>query len=242
MALRTTADPPDPAPMQTRTAIAHALLALLLSAADPAAGQLTDLRLPISLDADATDYDGKSSMLMFRGLRLTQGNMGVEADFGRASQLDFEDSVWQFTGNVRIDTGDGLISCESADLRFAGHQLRHATITGSPATFELRRPGNEDMTYAEAGRLEYDFTAGIVEFEGNATITEGGNRISGNYLVYNIEEQRINAESGDGEKVKIIYTPGTNSTDPGAEPDDGETADEGSEDPETGPDNGAGAT
>jgi lipopolysaccharide transport protein LptA len=65
------------------------------------------------------------------------------------------------------------------------------------------------VTYAEAGRLEYDFGAGIIEFSGDATITEGGNQISSNYLVYNIEEQRINARSaGNGEpRVKIIYTP-----------------------------------
>ena len=68
-----------------------------------AGAQLTDLRLPISLDADSTDYDGKNSMLMFRGLRLTQGNIGIEADEGRASNLDFENSVWQFIGNVVID-------------------------------------------------------------------------------------------------------------------------------------------
>ena len=77
--------------------------ALCVSAASTHA-QLGDLRLPISLDADSTDYDGKSSMLMFQGLRLTQGSIGVEADEGRASKLDFEDSVWHFAGNVIIDT------------------------------------------------------------------------------------------------------------------------------------------
>ncbi|MDZ7645119.1 MAG: LptA/OstA family protein [Woeseiaceae bacterium] len=174
-----------------------------------------ELRLPISLDADATDYDGKNSMLMFRGLRLTQGNIGIEADFGRASKLDFEDSVWQFSGDVTIDTGSGHIECATADLRFAGHQLQVATITGSPATFELRRPGSDEVTYAEAGRLEYDFPAGIIEFSEDATITEGGNRISSNYLVYNIRERRINAQSdgNEGDKVKVIYTPGATDDD-----------------------------
>ena len=74
-----------------------------------AAAQITDLRLPISLDADSTAYDGKNSMLMFRGLRLTQGTIGIEADEGRASNLDFEDSVWQFSGSVVIDVEDGQV-------------------------------------------------------------------------------------------------------------------------------------
>ncbi len=171
--------------------------------------QEADLQLPISLDADSTDYDGKSSMMMFRGLRLSQGNIGVIADEGRASKLDFQDSVWKFEGNVIIDVENGHIECDSADLQFIGHTLRIATIQGSPATFELQRPESDEITYAEAGRLEYDLGTGVVKFSENAVITEGGNQISSSYLVYNIPEQRINAQSsGSGdEKVKITYTP-----------------------------------
>ena len=184
-------------------------LALLLLLPSLALAQTGDLRLPISLDADSTDYDGKSSMLMFRGLKLSQGNIGIEADEGRASKLDFQDSIWRFEGNVIIDVEDGHIECNSADIQFSNHQLRLATIHGTPATFELRRPGSDEVTYAQAGRLEYDLNAGVVEFADDATITEGGNQISSNFLVYNIREQRINAQSsGNGdEKVKITYTP-----------------------------------
>ncbi len=186
-----------------------ALAVLLLCTSSYA--QIDELRLPISLDADSTDYDGKSSMLMFRGLRLTQGSIGIEADEGRASKLDFEDSVWHFSGNVVIDTEYGHIESDAADLTFVDHQLRTATITGSPASFEMRRPNSDKVTYAEAGRLEYDFAAGVVEFSEQATISEGGNLISSNYLVYNIKEQRINAQSGgEGDpRVRITYTPGT---------------------------------
>ena len=191
-----------------REMIIRTILSLLLLPVC-AAAQLTDLRLPISLDADSTDYDGKNSMLMFRGLRLSQGNIGIEADEGRASNLDFEDSVWQFSGNVIIDVENGHIECDTADLQFANHQLTVATIGGAPATFELKRVGSEETTYAEAGKLRYDLTSGVIEFSEDATITEGGNQISSNYLIYNIVEQRINAQGspdGDG-KVRITYTP-----------------------------------
>lgn len=185
------------------------LLLLLLLLPGVAAAQLTNLHLPISLDADSTDYDGKNSMLMFRGLRLTQGNIGIEADEGRASKLDFQDSVWHFSGNVIIDVENGHIECASADLQFKNNQLKFATIKGAPATFEMKRPGSDEVTYAEAGTLRYDLEAGVIEFSGDATITEGGNQISSSFLVYNIKEQRISARStGDGDgRVKITYTP-----------------------------------
>ena len=189
-------------------------LTLLLLIPGALLAQEANLQLPISLDADSTDYDGKNSMMMFSGLRLSQGQIGVQADSGRASKLDFQDSVWHFEGNVIIDVENGHIECDSADLQFVGHTLRIASIEGSPATFELKRVGSDEITYAEAGKLEYDLQAGIVEFSGNAVITEGGNQISSSFLVYNISEQRINAQSSaDGdEKVKIRYTPVEEST------------------------------
>lgn len=174
-----------------------------------AAAQTSDLRLPITLAADSTDYDGKSSMMMFRGLRLSQGTTNIEADEGRATKIDFEDSVWHFDGNVVIDVEAGHIESDSAELHFKDTQLKLAIIVGTPATFALQRPESDEITHAEAGRLKYDLDAGTVEFSEDAVIAEGGNRISSSYLLYNIIEQRINAQSsGEGdEKVKITVIP-----------------------------------
>lgn len=195
----------------TRLALAASLAAALatglaISAGDSLA-QEPDLRLPITLDADSTDYDRKNSMAIFTGLRLTQGSIGIQADEGRAAQPDFEDSIWQFSGNVVIDVENGHMESDTADLKFSGHQLQLATVTGAPATFEMRRPGSDVVTYAEAGHVRYDFEAGAVEFSGNAVIIEGCNQISSNHLVYNIREQRIKSGGDGDEKVKITYTP-----------------------------------
>ena len=69
-----------------------------------------------------------------------------------------------------------------------------------------------------------------MEFSENAVISEGGNQISSNYLVYNITEQRIKAQSaGEGDpRVKITYTP--RQDDAPAEPPDTELPAAGEED------------
>jgi len=176
-----------------------------------AAAQINDLdmRLPMDIDADNTTFDGKNSMIIFNGLRLTQGTVSIQADEGRAARMELEDSTWQFSGNVVIDIGAGRIVCDNADLFFDEFQLHRAVVTGSPAIYDLKRPGSEDITHGEAGRLQYDVRAGVIEFSGQATITEGGNQISSNMLVYNIAEQRIKADSTGAEdgRVRITYTP-----------------------------------
>jgi len=176
-----------------------------------AAAQINDLdmRLPMDIDADNTTFDGKNSMIIFNGLRLTQGTVSIQADEGRAARMELEDSTWQFSGNVVIDIGAGRIVCDNADLYFDEFRLQRAVVTGSPAIYDLKRPGSEDITHGEAGRLQYDVRAGVIEFSGQATITEGGNQISSNMLVYNIAEQRIKADSTGAEdgRVRITYTP-----------------------------------
>ena len=176
-----------------------------------AAAQINDLdmRLPMDIDADNTTFDGKNSMIIFNGLRLTQGTVSIQADEGRAARMELEDSTWQFSGNVVIEIGAGRIVCDNADLFFDEFQLQRAVVTGSPAIYDLKRPGSEGITHGEAGRLQYDVRAGVIEFSGQATITEGGNQISSNMLVYNIAEQRIKADSTGAEdgRVRITYTP-----------------------------------
>ena len=189
----------------TRRSSTLVVLALLWSPL--VAAQMPDLRQPVIVDAERTDYDGRTSMTVFTGLRLTQGNIGIVADLAQTSRMDFDDSVWRFSGNVVFDVDDGQVTCDSADLRFSEFQLMVATITGTPATFEFRRADSEQTTYAEANRLYYDLVAGTIEFTGDATITEGGNVITSETLIYNIRDQRINASGNGDERVTVTYTP-----------------------------------
>ena len=192
-----------------------------------AAAQVSDLdmRLPMDIISENTTYDGKNSMIIFSGLRLTQGGVRIEADEGRATRMELEDATWRFSGNVAIDIGNGRIECDSAELFFDEFRLKVAVVTGSPATYELQRPGSHETTEAQAGRLKYDVDAGVIEFSEEATITEGGNQISSHMLVYNIAEQRINADASGEEdgRVRITYTPANGVELPGedgAQPDD----------------------
>jgi lipopolysaccharide transport protein LptA len=210
--------------MMTRTSKLRLLLPVLALWPLTAISQVDDLdlRLPWDIDAESTSFDGRTSMIVFRGLRLSQGGISIEADEGRANNTEGEDGFWKFSGNVIINVDNGYIECDSADLRFVDYQLKNATVTGSPATFELKRAGSDAVTSAEAGRFSYDVPAGIIEFSDNATINESGNQISSNFLVYNIREQRIDADSSGDEdgRVRITYTPtnGTTAESDGSEP------------------------
>ena len=110
--------------------------------------------LTVELDADSTRVDGPNGVMEFTGVTITQGDLRVRADSARASGLDFQDSAWTFSGNVRFsDTGTDL-TAQTAVLRFASQRLRDATLSGSPLRF--KRTGEEDTRLtAGDGRLEF---------------------------------------------------------------------------------------
>jgi lipopolysaccharide export system protein LptA len=174
--------------------------------------------LPISLDADTTEFDRRADEIVFRGLRISQGALGIEADLGRASRLDFEDSRWEFSGSVRITDGDARLASDRASLRFDGHELINAVVTGDPATFVDTRLRAGEPVRGRAGQLEYDLAEGVLRLSGGAWLSEGANEISGASLTYDIEGQRVLAESDEsGERVRITITPPPEEADEAAE-------------------------
>jgi lipopolysaccharide export system protein LptA len=200
--------------MMTLRTLYFALLLSFLPTASSAQAPDLDLRLPWNINSETMAFDGKTSTVIYTGLRFSQGNIFIEADEGRSTVNEKHDGSWSFSGNVIIDVNNGRIECKSAELAFAGNVLKTATVFGSPATFAMQRANSDDTTHAQAGKLFYDVQNGVIEFSEQATITESGNEISSNYLVYNINERRINADSSgeDNDRVRITYTPSDTDT------------------------------
>ena len=174
--------------------------------------QINSAELPINIDAESTGYLADESVLTFTKLNLSQGGISISADRGEASRLDFENSTWRFEGNIIIELENGRIESDFAHLEFEGHQIKIARIQGSPAMLLIDREAEVERTSAIANRIDYDFQRSLIDFTGNVSIQEGGNQISSEYLIYNIKDQSIQAQSNsnDNSKVKITYTPNIN--------------------------------
>ena len=174
--------------------------------------QINSAELPINIDAESTGYLADESVLTFTKLNLSQGEISISADHGEASKLDFENSTWRFEGNIRITLENGRIESDFAHLEFEGHQIKIARIQGSPAKLLIDGKDEVTRTSAIANRIDYDFQKLLIDFSGNVSIQESGNQISSEYLVYNIKDQSIQAQSDitDSSKVKITYTPNIN--------------------------------
>lgn len=175
-------------------------------AAEPAPPTAEMRDLPIQVDAASSDVDYRSNTVVFRDVVITQGTARVAADSARATGLDFKDSTWVFTGNVRIDRDGGTLESDEARVQFRDNLLRVATINGKPARFEQQLARTPDKAHGRATTIVYDLATDRVTFTGDAWLTDGRNEISGEELVYNVRDQRVLAEQQPGSSGRVRIT------------------------------------
>ncbi len=166
--------------------------------------------LRISLDADSASFDRKIGRVTFSGLRITQGDLAIEADEVLASGLDFEKSEWRFSGNVRISIDSATIEASTAEIRFEAHELLTVELRGNPAVFEDFSVTRDEPLRGGANRLYYDNTDRTMHMSDGTWFNEGPNEIIGCDLLYDFEQQRVAFGSSDcGEPVQITIVPPT---------------------------------
>lgn len=193
--------------------VATAFLAAMLGAGGiPAATEVprpsldAQKRLPINLEAASSQFDGQADRLTFQNVRITQGPMSVQAERGQAARLDFENSRWQFDGDVVLDNAGAHIECDSAELLFEGHALRSAIFRGNPVRLRQERL-DAPPTEARAGVMEYDVNAALVRLSGAAWISDGANEVSGERIAYDLARRYVTADSGADGAVRMKIKP-----------------------------------
>ena len=157
------------------------------------------------------DYRNNNAVL--RDVVITQCDVRIQAaEADVKGGLDFENSHWTISGDVRITAEGGSLSSDKAVVSFRNNLISRATITGTPAEFEqLREDGTTSR--GRANTIDYETASGTVSFRDDAWLSDGCNEITGQQLVYNIRTQSVEparrsrgASSGDG-RVRIVIQP-----------------------------------
>lgn len=192
-------------------AAALAAVVTTVAAAPPAGLELPDLSLsrslPITLDADASEFDRLNNRLLFRGLRISQGVLGITAETAEASRLDFENNLWIFRGNVVIESGATRAWCDQAKVQFRDHQMQSAELTGTPARFEQRRSQDAGLAEGHAQVIEYDLAGGTIRMLGEAWLSDGANEVSGSRIAYDLGREYIIADGDESGQVRMKIIP-----------------------------------
>jgi lipopolysaccharide transport protein LptA len=192
-------------------------LALMLGAslcwAGPAAAAQPSCTGPIEIEAKPFEVDYRNNNAVLREVVITQCEMRIEAAEARVTGgLNFENSRWTISGNVRITAEGGRLSSDKAVVSFRDNVISHAEITGAPAEFEQQRDDGT-TSRGHANIMEYETDSGAISFRENAWLSDGRNEISGPQLVYNVKTQsvqgqgKVAAGKPGTDRIRIVIQP-----------------------------------
>lgn len=117
--------------------------------------------------------------------------------------LDLRQNIFRVEGHVEIHQGSLTILADKLTVEgFGDEQITSERLHafGSPATYEQEIEEGV-FVHAQADIIIYDAGARILTLEGNAQLVQSGNYLNAFRIIYNLEEQTVQAQRGE-EKVR----------------------------------------
>lgn len=127
-----------------------------------------------------------------------------------------------YTGEVEIDQGSLHISADHVTIHDRDEQVSEIVATGAPAKMHQKPALEREPVYARAKTIRYDVAEEVLTLLEQASVSQEGTVVTGDRIVYYVQEQRVKASGGSGaagkERVKVVLPPRRDAPRDGAEP------------------------
>lgn len=121
--------------------------------------------------------------------------------------------VTTYSGNVSIEQGTLKITADDITLSLSNdRKITSAVATGKPAVFQQAISQKQGLAKGQATRIDYDAKTGIVTLAGNAKLTQAGSSFSGDTIRYSLKAGDVEANSGRGQRVELVFPPSASSS------------------------------
>ena len=141
-------------------------------------------------------------ILMSAG-HITRAEEALELEADSAS-YDNKTGVAIYQGNVKISQGNMVLKGNVVEVYTVDNEVIKLIATANPS--RLIRRDQQHTIEAEAQRIEYKMTQGIVDFLGEVKIKESGKLLTGDHATYDIQKKTVDMEKNRN-RVKLIIQP-----------------------------------
>jgi len=125
---------------------------------------------------------------------------------GDRSEYDEKTGIHIWSGNVEITQGTMQIKADSVTITLRDNKLSRVEGTGSPIQFQQENEAGELVT-GKANAIDYNAENNSLALSGSATLTQPGQRLQSERIVFDINRQKVSAEGGDNGRVSIQIQP-----------------------------------
>ncbi|MEP7312462.1 MAG: LptA/OstA family protein [Pseudomonadota bacterium] len=212
---------------QLRAALCAGLLLLpvLAQAASPRAAPRAADGSPASsaeytLDGRDPQIDLRANTLQVSDVIISQGPIRIQAAKATAKGENkrFDNSRWEFSGDVRVRFQDGNLTADTAAVTIVGNRIVRATASGAPARFEHKLATMAQPALGRANDIDYDVPGNQVRLSGDVVFSFSNGRDEAKIasLVYDLSSQSAHSDNapGDTDRVRMRFRPNETITEP----------------------------
>lgn len=127
-----------------------------------------------------------------------------------SSLVDYKAGTSEYEGNVKVDQGTTHVVADRVTTKNnSNRRIEEAVAYGLTglAEYWTTPKENDEIFRATAKIIRYFPVKGIVELEGNVTVTQGKSSFQGPLIIYNIKDQVFNAPASKSGRATIIIEP-----------------------------------
>lgn len=118
-------------------------------------------------------------------------------------ELDLRTGVRIYRGNVLFRQGSIRLECDELVTYFNDDdELDKAVCSGDPGKFKQRPENSEEDIIGKARVITLDQVAELVIMKSRADITQGGTRMTGRLLTYNLATEKVVVKGGSDSQTK----------------------------------------
>ncbi|WP_028111475.1 lipopolysaccharide transport periplasmic protein LptA [Ferrimonas kyonanensis] len=134
----------------------------------------------------------------------TREKVEIKAD---KSNADLPNGTIVYSGRVRISQGTLLINADELRVEATDNKdVKVLVATGTPATYQQMME-NGKLAEAEAGEIRYSLQDRILTLSHNAEMRQSGSLVKGDTIQYDLNQQKLLAESSGDEQITTIFLP-----------------------------------
>jgi len=113
-------------------------------------------------------------------------------------ELDLKTGVRTYRGDVLYRQGSIRLECDELVTFFNDDgELDKAVCTGDPGRFKQRPEGSEEDMIGKAREITMDQVAELVVMKSRADVTQGGTRLTGRLLTYDLKTEKVRVKGGE---------------------------------------------
>ena len=132
---------------------------------------------------------------------------------GDDAEIDQTNDTIVYTGSVEVIQGTLRVFGDKMIVKIKGDQVERIITEGAPARYRQQLEDDQGEVEAEAESIIYHTSEERIYLNGEATLTQLGNRLSGESIRYDIVNGRVDASAGQDEgRVRMVLEPSSQPT------------------------------